>query len=169
MFNITIRNSNSSKSCKTFYFCLQIEHFCLQICLPYCTAKYNNNYWQIWRRIICNKLCRIINKIAANAKDQKDCCCQQFPNHHQNFHLLAILLLQSDTSLIPLWKHKVITRIRSKGWENQVMSHDRSPAFLRSQSMGHFWRGKCSLWGAKIWNAFLGIDQGYRLIFNAQN
>ena len=23
--------------------------------------------------------------------------------------------------------------------------------------------------GGKIWNAFLGIDQGYRLIFKAQN
>ena len=90
----------------------------------------------------------------ANTKDQKDCCSQQFPKYHQNFHLLAILLLQSDTSLIPLWKHKVMTRIRSKGWANQVMSHDRSPAFLKIPIYETFLKGKCSLWVAKILNGF---------------
>ena len=51
--------------------------------------------------------CRIINKIATNAKD---CRYRQLPSHLQNLHLLRYTFLT-----VKYTKHKVMTRIESEG------------------------------------------------------
>ena len=135
MFKICIRNSNSSNSCKTIFSSPAQRKFPLKK-----VRLISRLNWQVWRRMIC------IRRIVVVDNSQiiiRILICFATP------------LLQSNKSLCST-KHKAMARTGSKGWANQLTSHDVISSLVPCWFIvsGTFVNGKSSFWTVKIQEIF---------------